>query len=242
MPVIKAVLFDLDDTLWPIAPVIERAEKVLYEWLSFHAPNVVKNFTLEALRKQRLALMQENPHYQLNLSALRHAGLVEAFKIAGEDIAKVELAMTIFSQARNTVTLFEDVVPGLRCLQNRFVLGSISNGMADLNTIGLAHYFTTSLTAYSFGKAKPDSTIFHAACNALGMHPSEVAYVGDDLLLDVEGAQKAGLHGVWMKRFYLEDSLLLSSDIKPDAICTTLHELNQWLTVDNPVAPVTVAR
>ena len=35
---IKAITLDLDDTLWPIWPTIERAEKALHDWLSEHAP------------------------------------------------------------------------------------------------------------------------------------------------------------------------------------------------------------
>lgn len=30
----KAILFDLDDTLWPIAPVIAAAETLLHDWLA----------------------------------------------------------------------------------------------------------------------------------------------------------------------------------------------------------------
>ena len=38
---VKAVLFDLDDTLWPIAPTIIRAEALQYEWLAVNAPATV---------------------------------------------------------------------------------------------------------------------------------------------------------------------------------------------------------
>jgi putative hydrolase of the HAD superfamily len=37
-PAVKAVLFDLDDTLWPIVPVIARAEQLLFDWLRQNAP------------------------------------------------------------------------------------------------------------------------------------------------------------------------------------------------------------
>ena len=42
----KAVLFDLDDTLWPIVPVIRAAETILYTWLQQHAPRVADRFTI----------------------------------------------------------------------------------------------------------------------------------------------------------------------------------------------------
>lgn len=40
----KAILFDLDDTLWPIAPVILQAEQTLHAWLQAHAPRVAERF------------------------------------------------------------------------------------------------------------------------------------------------------------------------------------------------------
>ncbi len=226
---IKAVLFDLDDTLWPIMPVIRRAEDVLFAWLQTHVPAVASRFTVEGLRERRRLLLEQNPHYRLDLAKLRHAGLTEAFVACGEDCAKVDLAMAVFSKARNDVTPFDDVVPALEKLQQRFYLGSVSNGVADLEMIGLAKYFRASIAAHSFGTAKPDAAIFHAACDALGVAPVEAVYVGDDPFLDVEGAQRAGMRAVWMNRTGLESAFKLPEHIRPDAIFATMHELHQWL-------------
>lgn len=227
---IKAVLFDLDDTLWPIVPVIVRAESILFEWLAAHVPKVAQQFTIEGLRKRRMALLAENPRYAIDLRALRHAGLCEVFSICGEDTAKVDHAMEVFSKARNSVTPFEDVHSTLARLHGRFALGSVSNGAADLAAIGMAHYFQTSIAAHSFGSAKPDPAIFHAACDALGVAPAEAVYIGDDPVLDVEGAQQAGLLAVWMNRSALQPRRILPDHIEPDAVCTTLYELDEWLT------------
>lgn len=230
MSAIKAVLFDLDDTLWPIVPVIMRAENILYEWLAIHAPAVAEKVTIESMRERRQALMASDPVYQLDLRALRHAVLTEAFIGAGQDMALVDQAMEVFSRARNEVTPFADVLPTLARLRSRVELGSVSNGVADLQAIGIAHFFQTSVAAHRFGCAKPDAAIFRAACEALGVAPHEAVHVGDDPLLDVEGAQKAGLHGVWMNRLELEPARLLPGHVRPDAICTTLYELDQWLS------------
>lgn len=225
MSVIKAVLFDLDDTLWPIVPVIERAEQLLHDWLVCHAPAVAAKHTIDGMRARRQALMATDPVYQLDLRLLRHAVLVEAFESCGEDVVMVEQAMQVFSAARNQVTPFNDVMPVLDGLRERVALGSISNGVADLHAIGMAHFFRTSVAAHRFGRAKPDPGIFHAACDALDVAPCDAVYVGDDPLLDVQGAQNAGLRGVWINR----QQHALPAGVQPDAICTTLFELEQWL-------------
>lgn len=226
---IKAVLFDLDDTLWPIVPVIERAEIELFDWLATHAPAVTRQFTIESMRTRRQQLMATDPVYQLDLRVLRRAGLIEAFVSTGEDVTLVDRAMDVFSRARNQVTPFDDVLPALASLRTRVALGAVSNGVADLEEIGIAHYFHASVAAHRIGRAKPDPMIFHTACDALGVTPQEAVYVGDDPLLDVQGAQQAGLHGVWINRTELAPPRSLPAGVRPDAICNTLFELEQWL-------------
>ena len=221
----KAVLFDLDDTLWPIAPVILEAEKLLYAWLGRHAPRVAERFTIDSLRQARLALLARRPEFAIDLGALRHAGLVAAFEQVGEDAGKVELAMTEFFAARNAVTPYDDVVPGLERLKQRALVGSVTNGVADLQTIGLAHHFAASVAARTYGRAKPDPGIFLAGCEALGVAPHEALYVGDDLLLDVQGAQRAGLRAAWMNR----DGKIRAHGIEPDVEVTSILDLADWL-------------
>jgi putative hydrolase of the HAD superfamily len=220
-------LFDLDDTLWPIAPVIIEAEQKLFAWLREHAPLVAQQFTIDTLRHARLELLARKPEFQLDLGALRRAGLIAAFEQAGEDAAKVELAMTEFFAARNAVIPYDDVLPGLLRLKGRVRIGSVTNGNADLQTIGLARHFEVSVAAPSFGVAKPDPAIFLEACRQMGIAPQEAVYVGDDLRLDVQGAQRAGLRAVWMNRTAKENTL--AGEIQPDGEVHSLDGLFDWL-------------
>ncbi|TFW32158.1 HAD family hydrolase [Massilia horti] len=223
----KAILFDLDDTLWPIAPVIVQAEEAMFQWLREHAPLVAQRFTIETLRQARLQLLAQRPEFQLDLGALRRAGLLAAFEQAGENVAKVELAMTEFFAARNSVVPYDDVLPGLLRLKGRVLLGSISNGNADLQVIGLSHHFQVSVAAHQLGCCKPDAAIFLEACRALGVEPQDAVYVGDDILLDVQGAQGAGLSAVWMNRN--GSNVHLDHGVVPDAIVADFDGLLDWL-------------
>ena len=222
---IKAILFDLDDTLWPIAPTIMRAEALQYEWLAVHAPALVARHSRDSMRARRMELAQTDPCFRYDLWTLRHTALAEALAACGEDPAKAHAAMEVFSRERNVVSVFEDVVPGLTRLGQHFALGTISNGFADLEAIGLAGHFRVSIAAHKLGYAKPDERIFRQACEALQVMPQEALYVGDDPLLDVAGAQQAGLRAVWMNRFGRE----LPATIVPDWHCASLAELGSWL-------------
>jgi putative hydrolase of the HAD superfamily len=223
----KAILFDLDDTLWPIAPVILQAEETLYAWLRENAPGVAQRFTIDSLRQKRLELLAQQPEFRLDLGKLRRAGLVEAFQQAGEDLEKVELAMAQFFAARNAVVPYDDVVPGLVRLKGKVAIGAITNGNADLRTIGLDRHFQAWVSAPQLGVAKPDPAIFLAGCRALDVAPWDAIYVGDDVLLDVQGAQDIGMRGVWMNRN--GSNKHVEHGVVPDAIVRDFDELLDWL-------------
>jgi HAD superfamily hydrolase (TIGR01549 family) len=135
--------------------------------------------------------------------------------------------MARYFAARNAVIPYDDVLPGLLRLQGQVLVGSISNGNADLRTIGLSHHFKVSVAAHELGVAKPDAAIFLAACKELGVAPEDAVYVGDDVLLDVQGAQRAGLRAVWMNR--TGSSKHLEHEVVPDAIVGNFDELLDWL-------------
>jgi HAD superfamily hydrolase (TIGR01509 family) len=223
---IKAVLFDLDDTLWPIVPVIVAAEKTLFEWLQQHAPAVAAAHSIESLRDRRQALIDADARHRIDHTALRTVVMHEAFEACGEDPGKIAAGIALFRAARNRVQPFDDVLPALRRLSENVILGSISNGAADLEVIGMAQHFRISVAAHAFGSTKPDPAIFRHACEALGVAPSEAVYVGDDPEADIVGAQQAGMRAVWINRF----DRTLPAHIRPDAVCNNLEQLETWLS------------
>ncbi|NRR31058.1 HAD family hydrolase [Oxalobacteraceae bacterium] len=222
-----AILFDLDDTLWPIAPVIVAAELSLHDWLARHAPKVAQRFSIAELRARRMALLESQPELAVDLAELRRVGLRAVFELAGEDHAHIDGAIAHFLAQRNAVTLYEDVLPALQAMKQTLRLGTITNGNADLAAIGLESHFEVMLAAAQFGRPKPDPAIFLAACAQLGVAPRQAIYVGDDLHLDVRGAQQAGLRAVWLNRS--GSSAHLDAGIVPDAICASFAELLRWL-------------
>jgi putative hydrolase of the HAD superfamily len=198
---IKAITLDLDDTLWPIWPVIARAEQALQDWLRPHAPATAD---LLADAEQRLALrravMESRPEIGHDLRALRRELIRQALERHEEDIALVAPAYEVFIAERMRVELYEDARPALAWLAQRFPVVAVSNGNADVKRIGLGEFFHAGLSAQEFGVGKPDARIFHAAARAAGVLPHEVLHVGDDPMLDVVGALDAGLQAVWVNR------------------------------------------
>ena len=198
---IRAIGLDLDDTLWPIWPTIERAEVQLNQWLHPRAPTAARVVADTAQRLQlREVLARERPDLAHDMSAMRRELIRMALARAGEDTALAEPAFEVFFEHRMRVDLFADALPALRYLASRFPVVAISNGNADVGRVGIGKHFAASLSAHLYGVAKPDPRIFHAAAAAVGVEPHEVLHVGDDPALDVLGGLDAGMQAVWLNR------------------------------------------
>ncbi|MDB5873487.1 MAG: hydrolase superfamily-like protein [Ramlibacter sp.] len=219
---IKAISLDLDDTLWPIWPTIERAEKVLHDWLVVNAPMAAALFSSpSALREIRDYMAANRPELKNDLSAVRRESIRLALYRAGENPLLAEQAFEAFYAERQQVTLFEDAQPALQFLASRFPLVSVSNGNADLGRVGLASFFRATISAREFGVGKPDPRIFHAAAGALEVPPEDVLHVGDDATLDALGALNAGMQAAWVNR----SDHLWPHEQEPHVTLTNLTEL-----------------
>ena len=72
---VRAITLDLDDTLWPFAPIGARIERVLDDWMRTHSPATATMFPIEAMRALRERVWGDHPHLAHDLSALRRMTL-----------------------------------------------------------------------------------------------------------------------------------------------------------------------
>lgn len=198
---LAAICLDLDDTLWAVGPVLRRAEQAMHDWLAAHCPRVTERHDPASMRAVRARVVEAYPGRRHDLSFLRRQALLALVDEAGYPAQCAEQAFAVFFAVRNDVEVFADVRPALELLRSRYRLFALTNGNADLAAIGLAGYFELSLSAREAGVAKPDPRMFGALLDRAGLAPREAAYVGDDPVVDVDGARHAGLEAVWMDRF-----------------------------------------
>ncbi len=219
---ISAITLDLDDTLWPIWPTIERAEEVLQQWLLREAPKTASLLlTPGVLRQLREATAKERSDLAHDLSALRRESIRAALRHAGEDPALADPAFEVFFAERQRVTLYDDALPALKWLSERYPLVAVSNGNADIHQTGVGRWFRTAFNARAFGSGKPHAPIFRAAAASVGLLPKDVLHVGDDAELDVVGALNAGMQAAWLVR----DERPWVHGAKPQLIVPNLHAL-----------------
>ncbi len=201
LKIVKAITLDLDDTLWPVWPAIQRAEKSLENWLCKHAPMAAALFANPVARDEiRAYVLRTQPALKHNLSGVRREAIRLALIRSKEDPKLAEEAFDVFFDERNRVTLYDDALLALEFLARRFPMVALSNGNADIQRIGLGKYFCASISAQEFGVGKPDARIFHAAAGALDVPAQNILHIGDDAVLDVLGALNAGMQAAWLNR------------------------------------------
>jgi HAD superfamily hydrolase (TIGR01509 family) len=196
--------FDLDDTLWPVGPVIAAAEIELLSWLRDRYPRTVTGHDLESLRALRARVAERFPEHGHDLTFLRHRALQDLFGAAGHAESLADDAFEVFFTARNRVEFYDDVRPALLRLSSRYRLFALSNGNADLRRCGIADLFAGHMTARTAGAAKPDARIFQRLADLAGVEPARVLHIGDDPMTDVVGATRAGMQAVWLNRYARE--------------------------------------
>ncbi len=197
---ITVLSIDLDDTLWPITPVIETANRISWCWFAEHYPRVVECFKLEDCGHFREQASRMHPECAHDLSRLRIISYELLLQAAGYDGRGAKAAFEVFFAARNDVHPFSDVEPALQRLAGRFRLISLSNGNADLGRITLGRYFSASISAQCAGIKKPHPAIFAATCQRAEVAPQQLLHIGDHPLEDVAGAIDYGIAAIWMNR------------------------------------------
>lgn len=197
---IRALTLDLDDTLWPVLPALERADEAVDDWLQLHHPEVARAWPIAAMRELRAKVATERLDLTHDFTTQRQLTLRHAFDSCGIADAPIDALWEIYFAARNAVNLYPGSLSALQRIAARWPVASLTNGNADLERIGIHGHFVHHVSARNSGVAKPDRRIFAAAAALLDVEPAHILHVGDDPRMDVIGARDAGLQTVWINR------------------------------------------
>lgn len=197
---IKLLTFDLDDTLWPCGPTIMAAEKTLYRWMQVHVPEITHLYDMEALRARRQEFLQKKPHLAHDMSKLRIESLQALAQEMNLDDDWINEAFEVFYEARQKITLYDDVAPALDLLQQAYRLAAVTNGNADIEKTGVDKWFEFSVSAAEVGQLKPHPGFFDMVLARAGVTAAEILHIGDDQHRDIFAASQAGIRNVWVNR------------------------------------------
>ncbi len=204
---IKAVLFDLDDTLvnskkaeydaiCELKKMYSEFDKVKDDEFA----QIWNNITLEiyeeylkgkiSFEKSRMKRMQGLfGNYLINIS---EAEAKNKFR----DYRKIYEA---------NWNLFNDAEEVLKNLKSKYKLVIISNGNGKqqrrkIEHTGLNKYFSNIVISSEVGCSKPEKEIFDIACQMVDSEPKNCVMIGDKYKVDIEGSLNAGMQGIWVNR------------------------------------------
>ena len=211
---IKLITFDLDDTLWPVGEIMIKADAILQAWLKEEHPIIQEQFSRQDIFSIRDQVLQENTRIAHNLTELRILTYCELFSRTGCTAAKArqyaEDAFSVFYKARNTIEFFPGALSLLQSLAQNHTLIGLSNGNANLELVGIDHYFSHHHSAESIGLAKPHPAMFEAALASASqildqtIEPEQSLHIGDHPEQDVEAARLCGMNTIWVNIFNRE--------------------------------------
>ena len=193
---VKAVLFDLDDTLIDWWGSLGTA---LAQVADDHETTALLDHTREHFwdRHPEHGFVWHRNTWKLWED--RHTAWADALPHLHPD--ELQILVRRFEEEL-WVGFFPEVVPALDALVDHTRLAVLSNNHLierEAKRLRLHDWFEFAM--YPDGCFKPSPEAFVQACNRLDLRPHEVAYVGDSVTADALGALEAGLVPVWVDRW-----------------------------------------
>jgi HAD superfamily hydrolase (TIGR01549 family) len=201
---IRAVLFDLDDTLFDHRGCAREALTAVRE-----SQSCFQSLPFEALERAHAEFLEEL-HEEVMLGRVpvdtarieRFRRLLESAGVSDEG----EIAAGLATLYRNTYRNRRRAVAGAAALmaavKRHGRIGIVSNNVLDeqqekLQVCGLGRFVDELVVSGEVGVSKPDPMIFRTALDRLGVTAEGTVMVGDSWIADVEGARAAGIRAVW---------------------------------------------
>ena len=229
---IKAISFDLDDTLYSNRQVMldtDAAMQGYFHHLFSQYQLPLYAFDYHFWLKYRQQVLLTEPELIHDVTEIRYRTYQLGFadlelpKKAIDEQAK--LAMKCFLSHRNRVSVPAEIYSFLNDLSSRFPLVAISNGNVDTKVIKLDRYFQAIFHAGNGYKQKPAADLFKLAIKTLAIEPAQLLHVGDCGYADINGANRAGCQSAWLNCYDVGKPIRHLADIE----LTQVTDLAKWL-------------
>lgn len=201
-PLPRAVLFDLDDTLFDHRGASRAALAEVHRRHASHTD-------FEAFERHHMHYLEEM-HIEvlagrLGLDEARRERFRRVFQALGVELSDEEVGAVALAYRAGYVTARRPVTGALELLQaltGRVRIGIVSNNLLDeqrdkLEFCGFARFVDELIVSDEFGISKPDPAIFQIALERLDVAASDAVMIGDSWAADIIGAARAGIRAVW---------------------------------------------
>ena len=198
---LRAVIFDIDDTLRDWQAAIDRALREVLEDVAPELRAVVPERLHRAIASRYFLIRDDCVVHRDYWRLLFESGAVWEAVLPEVTPAIVQGVARRFQEALGAA-VYPDARPALEALRGVCALATLSNNPQSeesLRRLGLREFFQVVVPALE-GYRKPSLEAFRRVCDGLAVAPGDAAYVGDSITHDVEGALAAGLTPIWVDR------------------------------------------
>ena len=205
----RAVLFDLDDTLFNH---LHSARSALVE-LSHRYP-VMKTVPVRELERRYSEALESIHvrllHGELSQTAARTQRMQQVFQSFDLEISDQQALQEYTDYRRDYDSVCVPVAGSVRLLEalraKGIRLAVVTNNLVaeqipKLQRLSLDHFFEVTAISEEVGVPKPDPKIFEVTLSRLKLSASDVVMVGDSLSSDIAGAVQYGIRSVWLRRY-----------------------------------------
>ena len=223
----KPISFDPDGTLWDFETVMRLSTSLALEELANHDPIAASQLDVDRVVSVRDRIANEWTSSVISLKLVRFEGFKQALIEAGrpnDDLAE-HINKTYFHHRYANIVPYDDVLPTLTALRERYKIGALTNGNSYLERVGMEQLFDFAVLASEQGVSEPDPGIFHIAAEMAGYRVDELLHVGDSLVDEVIGASDVGARAVWINRI----CIAASPEHMPEFQIISLSTLIDWL-------------
>jgi len=199
------IYFDLDRTLWDFESNARDTFHDLYK--KYRLQQIFDSFEAfhQTYQKHNERLWQAYRDRQITKQELRDTRFLMTLKEFNEDNPKLANALgdDYIAMSPQKTQLFPGTFEVLDYLSSKqYHLHIITNGFNEvqflkLKNSKLAPYFDKIVTSEIAGAQKPHPEIFHYALSSVHAKKKESLMIGDDLSVDIIGAQKYGIDQVY---------------------------------------------
>ncbi len=208
---VRAIYLDLDDTLcayWDASKVGLRQAFEKHPVEDLTADEMVRHWA--AAFREFSKGIKESPVYDEYLTSGRPTRTEQMRRtLARAGVTSEEHAQAL-SEAYMTgrdsaLKLFPESIPFLEAVFERYPLGLITNGPADIQrqeiaTLGIEKYFANIFIEGEMREGKPLQSVFQRATKAVGKEPEQILMVGNSFGHDIAPAIIAGWRTAWVRR------------------------------------------
>jgi putative hydrolase of the HAD superfamily len=208
---VKIVFFDLDDTLCAYWEASKKAMRDTFAANLLPGHTVAQMLTAWAESFRDFSPTLKKTDWYASYLRKGESTRTEQMRlmlhrlgITDDDLAK-KLGDTYAFERDANLKLFPETLGVLDILRERYPLGLITNGPADvqrqeIETVGVGKYFDHVYIEGEMGRGKPLPEVFEMIANEVGKKPDEILFVGNSYAHDILPAIEAGWHTAWIRR------------------------------------------